>query len=197
MCKLSSLSKAENSQGSSSPKDHSKEKRKQRSGSSERGPKRLRLALTTECTAGVDNCHASAQDDQENTAPKVLQPRSNRLSHTRRLKQRNASELMNNLETSSKLRNYSESHNQPEEHRQRGKTPMKRPVMITILFHKLFQILWQTMFFFQWHFKTISCFWYKDCMALELQRTSCQRAWKVENWKQITWCICRTLRKVQ
>lgn len=149
MCKLFSLSKAENSQGSSSPKNHLKEKRKQRSGSSERGPKRLRLGLTTECTAGVDN---TAQDDQENTAPKVLQPRSNRLSHTRRLKQRSASELMNDLETSPKLRNYSESHNQPDktfEDRQRGKivTPMKRPVMIKVLFHKLFQILRQTMFF--------------------------------------------------
>lgn len=170
MCKLSSLSKAENSQGSSSPKNHSKEKRKQRSGSSERGPKRLRLGLTTECTAGVDNCHASAQDDQENTAPRVLQPRSNRLSHTRRLKQRNASELMNNLETSPKLGNHSDSHNQPDktfEDRQRGKivTPMKRPVMITILFHKLLQILWQTMFFFndtsrQFHATDIMTVWH-------------------------------------
>lgn len=146
MCKLFSLSKAENSQGSSSPKNPSKEKRKQRSGSSERGPKRPRLGLTTECTVGVDNCHASAQDDQENAVPRVLHPRSNRLSHTRRLKQRNASELMNNLETSSKLRNYSESHNQPEktfDARQRGKIvrPMKWPVTITVLFHKLFQIL--------------------------------------------------------
>lgn len=89
---LSLLSKAENS-----PKKHSKGKMKQRNESSERLPKRLRSGLITECAVGMGHCHISAQDDQASAVLK--QPRSNRLSRTRRLKQQSG----NNCEPFSEL----------------------------------------------------------------------------------------------
>lgn len=110
---LSLLSKAENSL-----KNHSKEKRKQRNESSERVPKRLRSGLITECAVGMGHRHISAQDDQESAVPK--QPRSNRLSRTRRLKQQSG----NNCEPFSELIHDTEYYSQSlktSDNLQRGK----------------------------------------------------------------------------
>nr|WKN12653.1 Atad5b [Chaunax abei] len=81
----------------SSPQDHSKEKRKQRDESPERMPKRLRSGLIAEGSVGMGHC----QDVQESAVLTVRkQPRSNKLSHTHRLKQQSGSPagLVNNSE---------------------------------------------------------------------------------------------------
>ncbi|AWP05813.1 putative ATPase family AAA domain-containing protein 5 isoform 2 [Scophthalmus maximus] len=106
------LQEAGSTEGSLHPRSqqhHSKEKRKQADGGSERESKRLKCSAS-EGSVGLDGCHLSAQGVQEGFVKK--QPRSSKLSRTRRLKQKSLAGPDNNFALDSEQINVTECDSQ-------------------------------------------------------------------------------------
>nr|XP_020452641.1 ATPase family AAA domain-containing protein 5-like isoform X2 [Monopterus albus] len=107
--RLQDCDSTENSRYPSSLQNHLKGKRKQGNESSEWTSKRQRCSLAAHGAGGVNHCHLAARDVLEK-----MQARSNKLSRTRRLRQRERSleRPVTNCEPNSKWTNHAESDSQ-------------------------------------------------------------------------------------
>lgn len=104
------MSKTEPPLNLNSFENHSKEKR---DGSCESAAKRPRCGLVTECAAGVDLRHLSAQDGRDSAVLMAVKlPRSSKLSRTRRLRQQSGSS--GDLQVSASMNDCSQSLQTPD-----------------------------------------------------------------------------------